>query len=93
MATGCTCSFSRPGPEAGSSGSSSADDDANSDSAPAAPAVKLAFEFLVLTAARSGEVRLATWAEMDTERITGIRTTQTEEIGKKTPRQTVGWPI
>ena len=30
------------------------------------PAVKLAFEFLVLTAARSGEVRLATWAEMDT---------------------------
>ena len=30
------------------------------------PAVKLAFEFLVLTAARSGEVRLATWDEMDT---------------------------
>ena len=29
-------------------------------------AVKLAFEFLVLTAARSGEVRLATWDEMDT---------------------------
>ena len=29
-------------------------------------AVKLAFEFLVLTAARSGEVRLATWAEIDT---------------------------
>ena len=27
--------------------------------------VKLAFEFLVLTAARSGEVRLATWGEMD----------------------------
>ena len=26
---------------------------------------KLAFEFLVLTAARSGEVRLATWAEID----------------------------
>ena len=32
----------------------------------AAPMVKLAFEFLVLTAARSGEVRLATWAEIDT---------------------------
>ena len=32
------------------------------------PAVKLAFEFLVLTAARSGEVRLATWDEID---ITG----------------------
>ncbi len=28
-------------------------------------AVKLAFEFLVLTAARSGEVRAATWDEMD----------------------------
>ncbi len=28
---------------------------------------KLAFEFLVLTAARSGEVRLATWEEMDLE--------------------------
>ncbi len=30
------------------------------------PAVKLAFEFLVLTAARSAEVRLAAWNEMDT---------------------------
>ena len=29
------------------------------------PVVKLAFEFLVLTAARSGEVRGATWAEID----------------------------
>ena len=35
----------------------------SSDSA--APAVKLAFEFLVLTAARSSEVRLAAWDEMD----------------------------
>ena len=34
-------------------------------SASAAPAIKLALEFLVLTAARSGEVRLATWDEMD----------------------------
>ena len=32
----------------------------------AQPAVKLAFEFLGLTAARSGEVRLATWDEIDT---------------------------
>ena len=32
----------------------------------AQPAVKLAFEFLVLTAARSGEARLATWEEIDT---------------------------
>ena len=30
------------------------------------PADTLAFEFLVLTAARSGEVRFATWDEMDT---------------------------
>ena len=29
------------------------------------PATKLAFEFLVLTAARSGEVRMATWDEID----------------------------
>ena len=28
-------------------------------------AVRLAFEFLVLTVARSGEVRLATWDEID----------------------------
>ena len=28
---------------------------------------KLAFEFLILTAVRSGEVRLATWGEMDVE--------------------------
>lgn len=34
----------------------------------AEPATKLALEFLVLTAARSGEVRGATWAEMDLER-------------------------
>ncbi|MXZ72414.1 MAG: tyrosine-type recombinase/integrase [Acidobacteria bacterium] len=32
----------------------------------AQPAVRLAFEFLVLTAARSGEVRLAAWDEIDT---------------------------
>ena len=32
----------------------------------ATTALKLAFEFLVLTAARSGEVRLATWDEIDT---------------------------
>ena len=32
---------------------------------PAAVTTKRAFEFLVLTAARSGEVRLATWDEMD----------------------------
>ena len=31
----------------------------------AGAAVKLAFEFLILTAARSGEVRLMTWSEID----------------------------
>lgn len=30
------------------------------------PAVKLAFKFLVLTTATSGETRLATWDEIDT---------------------------
>ena len=35
-------------------------------SGPTQPAVKLAFEFLVLTAARSAEVRLATWTEINT---------------------------
>ena len=30
-----------------------------------APVLKLAFEFLVLTAARAGEVRFATWSEID----------------------------
>ena len=36
------------------------------DSKLAQPAVRLAFEFLVLTAAQSGEVRRATWDEIDT---------------------------
>ena len=35
-----------------------------------APALKLAFEFLVLTAARAGEVRFATWSETDIEAAT-----------------------
>lgn len=34
----------------------------------AGAATKLAFEFLVLTASRSGETRLATWEEVDLER-------------------------
>ncbi len=42
------------------------------DSGSAQPAVRLAFEFLVLTAARSGEVRLATWDEIDT--VGAVRT-------------------
>ena len=32
--------------------------------------MKLAFEYLILTAARSGEVRLATWDEIDTDAAT-----------------------
>ena len=36
------------------------------------PAVRLAFEFSVLTAARSGEVRGARWAEMDLETRTWV---------------------
>ena len=38
----------------------------------AAVTTKLAFEFLVLTAARSGEVRGAVWAEIDFEKATWI---------------------
>ena len=41
------------------------------------PAVMLAFEFLVLTATRSGEVRLAAWDEMDmTEHVWTIPATR-----------------
>ena len=36
----------------------------------ATPATRLSFEFLVLTAARSSEVRLASWQEMDEESAT-----------------------
>ena len=36
----------------------------------AGAATKLAFEFLVLTACRSGEVRLATWGEIDLDAAT-----------------------
>ena len=36
----------------------------------AGPTTRLAFEFLVLTAARSGEVRLAEWNEVDFEKAT-----------------------
>ena len=36
----------------------------------AGKSAKLAFEFLILTAARSGEVRLATWDEIDREATT-----------------------
>ena len=35
-----------------------------------APVLKLAFEFLVLTAARAGAVRFATWSEIDLEAAT-----------------------
>ena len=34
------------------------------------PSIRLAFQFLVLTAARSGEVRNATWSEIDFDRAT-----------------------
>ena len=43
----------------------------------ARPVVKLAFEFLVLTAARSGEVRGAVWSEIDqTDRVWTIPATR-----------------
>ena len=44
--------------------------------------VKLAFQFLVLTAARSGEVRGATWSEVDPEARTWTIKTERMKAGK-----------
>ena len=41
------------------------------------PVVKLAFEFLVLTAARDGEVRSVEWTEIDLEGPFRLRSTKT----------------
>ena len=73
------------------------------------PVVKLAFEFLVLTAARSREVRLATWTEIDTTgRVWTIYTckgswtsgplkrldeTERQGIGKDLLRAQLRWPV
>ena len=46
------------------------------------PAVKPAFKFLVLTAARSGEIRLATWDEIDTAGWRGISRRFTEWVAQ-----------
>ena len=43
---------------------------------------KLAFEFMILTAARGGEVRYATWAEIDGDTWTRPRT---QNEGQQTP--------
>ena len=51
----------------------------------AQPAVKLAFEFLVLTAARSGEVRLATWNEIEAAGRVSI-TRRRRRRGRSRPR-------
>ena len=59
-------------------------------------AVRLAFEFLVLTAARSAEVRLATWTEINTTdrvwTISAMRMTAKREhrVPLCRPRQTFG---
>ena len=45
--------------------------------------VKLAFEYLVLTAARSGEVRLATWAEVDRESKTWVVPSSRMKAGRE----------
>ena len=55
----------------------------------APPVVTLAFEFLVLTAARSGEVRGAQWAEVDAENhVWTIPATR-----MKMPSGTTGFPL
>ena len=50
-----------------------------------APVTKLAFEFLVLTAVRTGEVRGATWAEIDVEARTWTHTGGENESAAGTP--------
>ena len=49
----------------------------------ATAATKLAFEFLILTAARSGEVRLATWAEIDMDAATWIVPAERMKAGRE----------
>ena len=57
----------------------------------AAPAVTLAFEFLVLTAARSGEVRGARWAEIDTaDHVWTVPATRTKAPRGECPRRVRG---
>ena len=47
------------------------------------PATKLAFEFLVLTATRSGEVRLAEWTEIDWDSATWTVPASRTKTGKE----------
>ena len=47
------------------------------------PSTKLAFEFLVLTAARSGEVRLATWEEFDLDNAVWTVPAERMKIGRE----------
>ena len=55
----------------------------------AQPAGRLAFEFLVLTAARSDEVRLATWDEIDT--AGAVWTVPTTRMKTKRERRVPHW--
>ena len=47
------------------------------------PVTKLAFEFLVLTATRSGDVRLAVWDEVDCESATWTIPGERMKIGRE----------
>ena len=55
----------------------------------ATPAVKLAFEFLVLTAARSGEVRGARWAEIDLPASVWTVPAEAHEVQTRAPGSAV----
>ena len=57
------------------------------DGSKASPAAKLCLRFLILTAARAGEARGATWAEVDSEarewRIPGERMREARAIASR----------
>ena len=56
------------------------------DASPASMAAKLCLRFLILTAARSGEARGATWAELDLDNRLWIIPRQADERRRGTPR-------
>ena len=62
---------------------------------PCTPAVRLAFAFIVLRAARSGEVRGATWEEIDTQRRLWVIPKQRMKAGREhaVPLSDAAWDL
>ena len=57
------------------------------------PTVRLAFEFLVLTAARSAEVRGAVWSEIDLEAATWVIPAQRMKAAREHRVPLSGWAV